>query len=403
MRPLDSLRFATLAVTAQRQRSLLTALGIAVGIGAVVLLLSLGSGLQKYMLSQFSQFGTNLLGITPGKASTLGISGAMLNTVRPLTLDDAEALRRLPHVQAVAPMIMGNAAVEAVVAGVGRSRRTTVYGVGAAMPEVWRFPLAAGQFLPNDDSTSARAFAVLGRKMQQELFGSRNPLGEIVRIGGNRFRVVGTMQAKGQFLGIDLDDAVYVPAARGLELFDRDGLFEIDVLFAEGTDDDAIAAACRRVLVARHGLEDFTITAQQQMLDVLGSVLSVLTLGIAALGSIALLVGGVGILTIMTIALRERTAEIGLLRAIGATRRQLLALFLGEAAALAAIGGACGLVLGIGVGQLLHLLVPALPVSTTLMHVAVAETVAIAIGLAAGTIPALRSSRLDPIEALRAE
>lgn len=399
MRWRDSLSLAVGAVSSQRQRSLLTALGIAVGIAAVVLLTSLGTGLQNYVLGEFTQFGTNLLAINPGKTQTFGVSGAMLNTVRPLTLEDAAGLRHLPNVLAVVPMVMGNAAVEHA----GLSRRTTVYGVGASMPEVWRFPLGAGQFLPDDAAGSPRAFAVLGSKMQRELFGATNPLGEIVRIGGDRYRVVGAMAPKGQFLGIDLDDAVYVPAARGLELFDREGLLEIDVLFSEGASAATVGAACKRTLVARHGLEDFTITAQQQMLDVLGSVLSVLTLGVGALGSISLLVGGVGIMTIMSIALRERTGEIGLLRALGATRRQLLWLFLGEAGALAAIGGAFGLFLGVGAGQLLRLLVPALPVATTVFHAVLAESVAVAIGLLAGTAPALRAARLDPIEALRAE
>lgn len=399
MRLVDSLSFATRAVTSQRQRSLLTALGIAVGIAAVVLLLSLGTGLRLFVLNEFTQFGTNLLTITPGRTTTMGVSGAMINSVRPLTVDDSDAIARLPQVEAAVPMIMGNAAVETG----GTSRRTTIYGVGPQMPRIWRFPIASGRFLPDDDNTSARAFCVLGARIHAELFGTSSPLGEVVRIGGARYRVIGTMQPKGQFLGFDLDDAVYVPAARGLELFDRDGLMEIDVLFAEGAPSDAVADACRQLLVGRHRLEDFTITAQQQMLDVLDSVLAVLTLGVAALGAISLLVGGVGILTIMSIALRERTGEIGLLRALGATRRDLLVLFLGEAAALAAIGGAFGLALGVGLGQLLHLLVPHLPVTTTVPHVLVAESVAVAIGLLAGTLPALRSTRLDPIEALRAE
>jgi putative ABC transport system permease protein len=395
----DLLQLSFSAVQAQRQRSWLTALGIAVGIAAVVLLTSLGTGLQRFVLAEFTQFGTNLVQVTPGKTQTFGMSGAMLNSVRPLSLDDAEALRRLPHVRGVVPMVMGNGAVERD----GRSRRTAIYGVSSAMPEVWQFEVGSGTFLPGDDAGTARAFAVLGSKLHHELFGDAQALGEIVRIGGERFRVIGVMASKGQFLGIDLDDAVYVPAARALAMFDREGLMEIDVSFTEAAVTDEVKAAVHRTLQDRHGREDFTITSQQQMLDVLGSVLAVLTLGVAGLGGISLLVGGVGILTILTIAIGERTNEIGLLRALGATRREIVRLFLGEAAVLAAVGGALGLLLGSGIAWLLHFLVPALPVATTLPHVLLAEGTAVAIGLLAGTAPALRAARLDPIEALRAE
>lgn len=399
MRAGDRLRFAFAAVRSQPLRSALTALGIAVGIAAVVLLTALGTGLQRYVLAEFTQFGTNLLQVTPGRKTTFGMSGALVNTVRPLSLDDADAIAALPGVVAVVPSLFGNVPVEAG----GRTRRVMAIGAGAAVPEVWRFPVAIGGFLPPDDPRSPRALAVLGDRVWRELFGARSALGEIVRIGGDRYRVVGVMAPKGQFLGIDLDDAVYVPAARGLELFDRDGLMQIDVMFAGEGRADEVAAAVRRTLIARHGIDDCTITTQQQMLDVLGSVLGVLTFAVAALGGISLVVGGVGILTIMTIALRERIGEIGLLRAIGAPRAELRWLFLGEAAALAAAGGTVGLAAGAGAAWLLGALLPALPVAITPWQVLLAEGVSLAIGLVAGVAPALRAARLDPIEALRGE
>ena len=399
MRLDDGVQLAFSAVRSQPMRSLLTALGIAVGVAAVVLLTSLGTGLQRYVLQEFTQFGTNLLQVSPGRTTTLGLSGSMINSVRPLSLEDAEALATLPHVRGVCPSAFGNVAIE----GGGRSRRLMATAVGSSMPEVWRYPVAQGVFLPPDEPRNARAFAVLGHTAWRELYGGRNPLGDIVRIGGDRYRVVGVMAPKGQFLGFDLDDAVYIPAGRGLELFDREGLMQIDVLFSSDDVVDEVTAAVRRTLIARHGADDCTITAQQQMLEVLGSVLGVLTFAVAALGGISLVVGGVGILTIMSIALRERVGEIGLLRAIGATRSQLRWLFLGEAAALATLGGTAGLVAGAGAAGLLHAFVPALPVAVTPWHLVLAEGVSLAIGLGAGVLPAHRAALLDPIEALRAE
>jgi putative ABC transport system permease protein len=399
MKTRDLIRLTTSAVTAHRTRSLLTALGIAVGIAAVVLLTAIGEGVQRFVLQEFTQFGTNLIAVTPGKTETFGVSGAVVSSVRPLSLDDAETLQRLPQVRAVVPFVQGNAAVE----GGGRTRRTTVFGTGAAVPEVWQIQPALGKFLPDDEPRRARAFAVLGSKLHAELFGAASPLGERIRVGGETYRVIGVMAPKGQMLGFDLDDTVYIPIVRAMAMFDRESLMEIDLLYAAGADADAVSQRIKERLLARHGSEDFTITTQDQMLEVLGSVLDILTLAVGALGGISLLVGGVGILTIMTIAVTERTAEIGLLRALGASRRQVLGLFLGEAVLLAAAGGLVGLAVGAGGAWLLGAAIPALPTHTAWDYALLALAVAAAIGLLAGVAPALRAAHLDPVEALRGE
>lgn len=395
----DFLRFVVGSVLAHRLRSFLTALGIAIGVAAVVLLTSIGEGIHRFVLAEFTQFGTNLVQINPGKATTFGGSVGVFGTVRPLSIDDARALERGRYVLASVPIIQGNASVE----GRGRERRTTVYGVGADFPEAFRFNIAAGKFLPPDDPRAPRAYAVLGSKVKKELFGDNNALGSRIRVGGNRYRVVGVMESKGTVVGFDLDDTVYIPAARALDLFNRESLMEIDVMYAEDAPVDEVVAGIERVLIARHGGEDFTVTTQQQMLDVLGSILDVLTFAVGALGGISLLVGGVGIFTIMTISVRERTGEVGLLRALGARQEQILTLFLGEAVVLAMLGGAAGLIVGAGGAYLLGAAVPALPVHLSVVYAVIAEAVAVAIGLLAGVLPARRAGRLQPVEALRAE
>lgn len=387
------------AVRAHRLRSILTAIGISVGVAAVVLLTSIGEGLERFVLSEFTQFGTHIVAVNPGRTTTQGFPGGIIATVRPLSLADAEALKRLPNVESVAPVVQGNGPVEAG----GRSRRVTIIGTGPAMSEAFRFPVASGRFLPDDDVEAPRAYAVLGSKVQRELFSDAPSLGRRVRIGGERYRVVGVMASKGQLLGFDLDDAVYVPVARALDMFDREGLMEIDVVYTAGAPEEKVVDSIRAALIARHGQDDFTITTQRQMLDVLGSILGMLTFAIGAIGGISLLVGGVGILTIMTIAVSERTSEIGLLRALGAERNQVMGLFLLEAVVLAAVGGAAGLGGGAGGAWILHAIVPALPVHFSWFFAALAEGTAVAIGLLAGILPARRAARLDPVEALRAE
>ncbi|HQR04623.1 MAG: ABC transporter permease [Proteobacteria bacterium] len=399
MRSDDAIRFILQSLMAHRLRTVLSALGIAIGITAVILLTSIGQGLHRFVIDEFTQFGTNIIGITPGHTDTRGGPIGAINTVRPLSIDDALALRQIPQILAADPTVQGNGEVE----NGSRSRRVMIYGASHVMTAVMHMKVAAGSFLPDDDPRSARAFTVLGAKVARELFDEENPLGARVRIGGERYRVIGVMEAKGQVLGFDLDDTVYIPVGRALEMFNRDSLMEIHLSYEPTVPLATVEAEIRQTLNRRHGREDYTVTPQQKMLETFGTILDTLTFAIAAIGGISLLVGGIGILTILTIAVSERTSEIGLLRAIGATRRRILTLFLGEAALLAALGGITGLTLGWGIALLLKLTVPALPVNTPWSYAVAAELTAVIVGLLAGVLPARRAARLDPLEALRSE
>jgi putative ABC transport system permease protein len=399
MELLDQIQFITTSIRSKRLQSFLTGLGIAVGIGAVILLTSMGEGLQRFVLAEFTQFGTNLIAINPGKVTTMGTPLGVFGSERLLTLEDCASLRQLPQVEVAVPMIQGNAEVKAG----NRTRRITIYGVGPEMDTAFKMRVGRGRFLPPDDPRLARPFVVLGYKVRQELFPGIDPLGQRIQVGNLPGRVIGIMEPKGQILGFDMDDTVYLPAVRVLDLFDREGLMEIDILYREGNKAEEVVAAVRRVLLHRHGQEDFTITTQQQMLDVLGSVLGMLTVAVGSLGGISLLVGSVGIFTVMTIAVRERTGEIGLLRALGATRRHILLLFLLEGTVLAGLGGTAGLVLGFCCGWLIHAFIPLLPVHTPWTFVILAELLSMTIGIIAGIMPARQAAGLNPLEALRSE
>jgi putative ABC transport system permease protein len=388
------------ALRSQRLRSFLSMLGIAIGIAAVILLTSIGEGTRRYILSEFTQFGTNLLAINPGKTETVGIPGVFGGTTHKLTIDDADAIGRLPSVEKVVPVAMGQARVE----GNGRGRSVFVYGVTSDVPAVWKFDVRQGSFLPPGDPRRGASVAVLGPRLKQELFGEDNALGAFVRIAGFRLRVIGVMAPKGQLLGIDIDDSAYVAVATAMQMFNLDELMEIDVLFSHEGLTAGVEAAVKRLLTDRHsGNEDFTITTQTAMLDVFGNVMNVVTLAVAGIGAISLLVGAIGVLTMMWISVSERTREIGLMRAVGATPEQVLRLFLVESVILTLIGGAAGVAIGLGIAEAIRLAVPALPVYTPLGYLMAALAVSGAVGLASGILPARRAAALDPVDALRAE
>ena len=399
MNTLDTLRFAMGSLNSHRLRTLLSASGIAIGIAAVILLTSIGEGIQRFVLSEFTQFGTNIISINPGKTTTHGASVGAISSSRPLTIEDAIALKSSSYAQYTNAGLMGNAEVRVG----GLNRRVSVLGEGPDFARAFNMKVSIGQFLPADDLRNPRAFAVLGSKTKTELFGSKNPLGSSIQVGSSRFRVIGVMASKGQVLGFDLDDTVYIPTARALELFNRTGVMEIQIAYLPGAPLDAVVQDAKRILVARHGREDFTLRPQQQMLDTLSTVLEVLTFAVAALGGVSLMVGAVGMVTLMHIAVAERVSEIGLLTALGATRARIRILFLMESTVLSTLGGLVGLVVGTSIAWILKTLVGGLPVSIPWDYVMGALALSVLVGLAAGVVPAMRAARMDPVEALREE
>ncbi|MFL0809527.1 MAG: ABC transporter permease [Agarilytica sp.] len=398
MRFLDMSRWVMLAVLEHRLRSILTVIGFAVGIASVSLLSALGEGMRQFIMHEFTQFGSNIVVVTPGKTETFGLGG-MLNTTRPLSLDDAVQIQQLGFVEYVVPLVFGSGQIKSAT----HSRYTDIAAVGPQAARAWKISVAQGRFLPEDDLQQPRAYAALGSKLKMELFGDKNALGKTVSIAQNRFRVIGVMEPKGEFLGTDLDDLIYIPTQKGLQIFNRESLMEIDIFYRENNSAKQIEQKIRNFLTAKHGREDFTIVTQDAMLKSLDNILKIVKIAIASFGAISLLVGAVGILTIFNITLNERKQEIGLLRALGFTREQLRNLFLAEAVVLALSGGVLGYAFVMAPMLLAKLALPQFPIAFDFSILVLALLVSALVGVFSGLKPAMQASRLPPIDALRDE
>jgi len=395
--PRDLLGYAGGALTGHRLRSALSLVGVAVGIAAVILLTALGEGARRYVVDQFAQIGSSFVAIIPGKTDTTGAMPGVGGVPNDLTLDDARALARaLPDVNYVAPFVV---ATDTVAHG-ERRRQVMVAGVTPEFAALRRLTVARGRFLPATEIDRGGALAVLGEKVAAELFAGADPIGQVVRIGGRRCRVIGVLAARGQQLGMDMDEVVLVPVATGMRMFNRTSLFRVVIDVGAVTELEAVKERARQVIVERHGEEDVTLITEAAVVDSLSAILNALTLALAAIAAISLAVAGIGILNVLLVAVAERTTEIGLLRALGASRRQVMGCFLAEAILLSGAGGALGLGIGaLGVRVLVGLW-PALPASPPGWAVAAAVVLSLAVGAVFGWLPARRAAALDPVLAL---
>ncbi len=399
---LDQTRVAIDSIRSNKMRSFLTTLGVVIGVTSVILLVSIGEGLRFYLTDIFAGMGSNLLFVTPGKRDTRGGGHGALSTVRKLTLADARALRqRSFNIVGVAPRVIGAAAVE----NGPLSRESMVLGTDDEFLLVHNLEIGSGRFISREDSDGKRRVAVIGQTLADELFGDLSPLGRPVKIADARFRIIGTMAPKGQSLGIDYDEVAFVPVTCALDLFNLEGLTGLSAKAANKTNLDPAIADIKRILKRRHNSrEDFTVISQADLLETANRITSTMTLVLLGIASISLLVGGIGIMNIMLVSVRERTREIGVRKAVGARRIDILVQFLIESIMVSLMGGLVGLVLGTFIALSITSAVPEFPPpKITLWAVLVAFGFSVAVGVFFGVAPARKAANLDPIASLRYE
>jgi len=399
MRPPDVFAFSMGALSGARTRTWLMLLAMAIGVSSVLLLTAVGEGTRRYVNNQFMNLGSHLLIVMPGKLETTGGQPPILSATEvDLTIDDAIALTRSHSIRRVAPLALGSAPVSYN----QRERAVNVIGSTASLYEVRKLKMSAGRFLPGGDPTRGAAIAVIGDTLKTELFGSSTALGQRIRIDGQKFRVIGVLEAAGAAgVGMDLRDTAVIPVATAQRLFDSPSLFRVMV---EADGHNAIPRAEKAIIdilrVRHNGEEDVTVITQDAMLATFNTILGSLTYAVGGIAAISLAVAGILIMNVMLVAVSQRKAEIGLLKAIGSPGSQILRLFLAEATMLALLGTFAGLVLGFSGVWGLAIALPDFPIGVPYWAPIAATGTSLATGVVFCLLPARRAARLDPVLAL---
>lgn len=399
MRPIDLIRFARDAATGNPLRASLLVLAMAIGVAAVVVLTALGDGARRYVMNEFSALGSNLVIVLPGRSQTGGFSpgNAITNTTRDLTIDDAQALQRASAVVRVAPLVVGTSEISAH----GKLREVLVAGTVSQYLELRHTVMAQGRFLDAGDWRRGAGEAVIGAKVRTEIFGSEPAMGQLVRIGDRRVRIVGVLASAGQGLSMNTDEMVFVPVALAQSMFNTNTLFRILVEANGRGSVEAAKAQVQDIIAARHeGEKDVTVITQDAVLSTFDRLLGALTLGVAGIAAISLAVAGILVMNVMLVSVSQRTSEVGLLKALGATAGGIRAIFLTEASILSLAGALLGYVLGQTGAAFIRHLYPTFPAYPPDWAVFAGLATALATGVIFGVLPARRAALLDPVNAL---
>jgi len=395
-------RLAFEALLVNKARSLLTMLGLIIGVAAVVLLVSIGSGVKRYIFNEFEGMGTNLIMVQPGRTDKKGGFGPPIGAAqRKMTLADVKALEKNGlNLEAVSGVVLGTTTIRFE----ENLSNVSVLGCGASLINVLNFKVGEGSFFSREEDDSGRRLVVLGKGVSLILFGNESAIGRAVKIHQSEFRVVGVLEKTGNKLGFNIDDFVFIPTTAALRLFNDDKLFGIRAKSrAKSVMDDSVEEIRSILKSRRHGEEDFTIITQVAMMESMGTILDMLTYVLGGIALISMLVGGIGIMNIMIVSVGERTPEIGIRRAVGAPRFAIVKQFLAEAVVMSITGGVIGLALATGLTYVGLYFLPTFDMRPPLWILPSAFLVSTIVGISFGVWPAVKASRIQIVEALRYE
>ncbi len=398
----ETLRLSCESLLSQKLRTLLTVLGMVIGVGSIVLLVSVGQGAKNYVLREFEGLGTNLIVVQPGKSDRKTHFGPPVGAAqRKMTTADVTAIeKRAVNLEAVSGLVLGTVGVRHE----DSLSNITVFGTNEQFPSILTVNIGAGAYFTREEDEYGRRVVVLGQNVVRDLFGDTSPLGQTVKLNESEFRVVGVLAPMGDKLGLNFDELGFIPTQAALRLFNDDKLFGIRAKASSRVGiDDAVAEITEILRERRDGEEDFTVITQVSMMESLNTILNMLTYVLVAIAAISMVVGGIGIMNIMWVTVVERTQEIGIRRAVGARRRDILQQILAEAVALSVLGGATGVLGAASFTYILYLIFPSFDMRAPSWIMAPAFLVAVVTGIVFGVGPAWRASRLETLDALRYE